>query len=77
MEPGLEVFKAYDPPPMTYSNATPPVPRGGGRANRTGGHRTLSGGGKLRHHHQPPDRRGQQHGATAMGLSGTLFEHVV
>ena len=22
MEPGLEVHKAYDPPPMTYSNAT-------------------------------------------------------
>ena len=22
MEPGLEAHKAYDPPPMTYSNAT-------------------------------------------------------
>ena len=77
MEPGLEAHKAYDPPPMTYSNAT---------------HLcealvdTRTGAITLQRYLVVEDCgtvynsmivKGQQHGAIAMGISGVLLEEIV
>jgi carbon-monoxide dehydrogenase large subunit len=77
MEPGLEAHRAYDPPPMTFSNGTH-------ICEVTVDLRT----GKV-----TPERylvvedcgtvlnaaivRGQQQGAVAMGISGALLEEVI
>ena len=77
MEPGLEVFKAYDPPPMTYSNSTHlcqvavDVKTGEVSIER---YVIVENCGTVIN---PLIVEGQQHGATIMGLSGTLFEHMV
>ncbi len=76
MNPGLEFHLTYEPPPMTYSNAC---------------HACVvevdgdTGGVKIERYVAAEDCgtvlspvvvEGQQHGAIAMGLSGSLFEHV-
>jgi len=77
MAPGLDFNRTFDPPPMTYSNATHAceVELDPG----TGGLKILrylvaeDCGTVL----SPVVVQGQQHGAVAMGLSGALFEQVV
>lgn len=77
MEPGFDVFKAYDPPPMTYSNSTHfcevqvNVKTGEVEIER---YLIVENCGTVIN---PLIVEGQQHGATIMGISGTLFEHVV
>ena len=76
VNPGLEFHLTYEPPPMTYSNAC---------------HACVvevdgdTGGVKIERYLAAEDCgtvlspvvvEGQQHGAIAMGLSGSLFEHV-
>lgn len=76
MSPGLEFHKTYDPPPMTYSNSTHmcevevDVATGGIRIER---YLVAEDCGTVLN---PVVVEGQQHGAIAMGLSGSLFEHV-
>ena len=76
MSPGLEFHKTYDPPPMTYSNSTHVCEV-----------EVAAATGAVRIHRyvvaedcgtvlSPVVVEGQQLGAIAMGLSGTLFEHV-
>ncbi len=75
--PGLDFSRTFDPPPMTYSNASHAceVELDPG----TGGLRILryvvaeDCGTVL----SPVVVQGQQHGAVAMGLSGALYEQVV
>ena len=77
MEPGLEAHKAYDPPAMTYSNATHLC-----EAlvdTRTGGitltrYLVVEDCGAVLN---PLIVEGQQHGAVAMGIGGVLLEEVV
>ena len=77
MAPGLDFNRTYDPPPMTYSNATHACEVEIDPA--TGALRILryvvaeDCGTVL----NPVVVEGQQHGAIAMGLSGALFEQVV
>lgn len=76
MAPGLEFHKTYDPPPMTYSNSTHvcevEVEAATG-AVRIGRYVAAEDCGTVL---SPVVVEGQQLGAIAMGLSGTLFEHV-
>jgi carbon-monoxide dehydrogenase large subunit len=76
MAPGLEFHKTYDPPPMTYSNSTHvcevEVEAATG-AVRFGRYVVAEDCGTVL---SPVVVEGQQLGAIAMGLSGTLFEHV-
>ena len=77
MAPGLDFNRTFDPPPMTYSNATHAceIELDSG----TGGVKILryvvaeDCGTVL----SPVVVQGQQHGAVAMGLSGALFEQVI
>jgi aerobic carbon-monoxide dehydrogenase large subunit len=77
MEPGLEAHKAYDPPAMTYSNATHLC-----EAlvdTRTGAvslvrYLVVEDCGTVLN---PLIVEGQQHGAIAMGIGGVLLEEVV
>jgi carbon-monoxide dehydrogenase large subunit len=77
MPPGLDFSRTFDPPPMTYSNATHACEVELDSA--TGALRLLryvvaeDCGTVL----SPVVVQGQQHGAVAMGLSGALFEQVV
>jgi carbon-monoxide dehydrogenase large subunit len=77
MEPGLEAHKAYDPPPMTYSNATHlceaivDVRTGAVRLER---YLVVEDCGTVLN---PLIVRGQQQGAVAMGIGGVLLEEVV
>lgn len=77
MEPGLEAHCAYDPPPMTYSNATHlcevavDIETGAVTVVR---YLLAEDCGTLLN---PVIVAGQQHGAVAMGLSGALREQVV
>ncbi len=77
MEPGLEATRAYDPPPMTYSNAAHAcevvVDVRTGRVSIER-HTVVEDCGRVLN---PAIVRGQQHGAVAMGLSGALMEEVV
>jgi carbon-monoxide dehydrogenase large subunit len=77
VSPGLEFHKTYDPPPMTYSNSTHvceiEVDAATG-AIHFGRYVVAEDCGTVL---SPVVVEGQQHGAIAMGLSGTLFEHVV
>lgn len=77
MEPGLEAHKAYDPPPMTYSNAThlceALVDIGTG-AIRLQRYLVVEDCGTV---YNSMIVKGQQHGAIAMGISGVLLEEIV
>jgi aerobic carbon-monoxide dehydrogenase large subunit len=74
--PGLDFSLSYDPPPMTYSNATHAcVVEVDADTGRIKIERYLAAedcGTVL----NPIIVRGQQQGAIAMGLSGSLLEHV-
>jgi carbon-monoxide dehydrogenase large subunit len=76
MNPGLEFHLTYEPPPMTYSNACHAcVVEVDGETGGVKIERYLAAedcGTVL----SPVVVEGQQHGAIAMGLSGSLFEHV-
>ena len=77
MEPGLEAHKAYDPPAITFSNATHLC-----EAivdTRTGGitltrYLVVEDCGTVLN---PLIVKGQQHGAVAMGIGGVLLEEIV
>lgn len=76
MEPGLDVSLAYDPPPMTYSNSTHACIV---EIDPETGFTTIERyvvaedcGTVL----NPQVVEGQQHGAVAMGIAGTLYEKV-
>jgi carbon-monoxide dehydrogenase large subunit len=77
MEPGLEAHRAYDPPPMTYSNATHvceaaiDVRTGAVTLKR---YIVVEDCGTVLN---PMIVSGQQHGAIAMAISGVLLEEVV
>jgi aerobic carbon-monoxide dehydrogenase large subunit len=77
MEPGLEAHRAYDPPPLTFSNATHvcevvvDVETGAIRVER---YIVAEDCGRVLN---PMIVAGQQHGAVALGISGVLQEHVV
>ncbi len=77
MEPGLEALRAYDPPPMTYANATHlcevVVDTETGLVTVERYLLAEDCGTPL----NPMIVAGQQHGAVAMGLSGALRERVV
>lgn len=77
MEPGLEAHKAYDPPAMTYSNATHlcevVIDAETGLVTPVRYLVAEDCGTVL----NPMIVEGQQHGAIAMGLSGALREQVV
>jgi carbon-monoxide dehydrogenase large subunit len=77
MEPGLEALRAYDPPPMTYANATHlcevVVDIETGLVTPVRYVLADDCGTML----NPMIVEGQQHGAVAMGLSGALRERVV
>ena len=76
VRPGLEFHMTYDPPPMTYSNACHAcVVEVDGSTGAVHFERYLAAedcGTVL----SPVVVEGQQHGAIAMGLSGSLFEEV-
>lgn len=77
MEPGLEAHRAYDPPPMTYSNATHLCEAV--VTTRTGAvslerYLVVEDCGTVLN---PLIVAGQQHGAIAMGISGVLLEEVL
>jgi aerobic carbon-monoxide dehydrogenase large subunit len=77
MEPGLEAHRAYDPPPMTFSNSTHicevalDVRTGKVRLER---YLVVEDCGTVLN---AAIVRGQQQGAVAMGISGALLEEVV
>jgi carbon-monoxide dehydrogenase large subunit len=77
MEPGLEAHKAYDPPSMTYSNATHLCEAV--VDTRTGAialarYLVVEDCGTVLN---PLIVNGQQHGAIAMGIGGVLLEEIV
>jgi carbon-monoxide dehydrogenase large subunit len=77
MSPGLDFNRTFDPPPMTYSNASHACeveiePATG--ALRLCRYVVAEDCGTVL---SPVVVQGQQHGAVAMGLSGALFEQVV
>ena len=76
VNPGLEFHLTYEPPPMTYSNACHAcVVEVDGRTGVVQIERYVAAedcGTVL----SPVVVEGQQHGAIAMGLSGSLFEHI-
>ncbi len=76
MSPGLDFSHSYEPPPMTYSNSTHAcvveVDRGTGAVRIERYLVTEDCGTVL----NPMVVEGQQHGAIAMGLSGSLFEEI-
>jgi carbon-monoxide dehydrogenase large subunit len=77
LEPGLEAHRTYDPPPMTFSNATHlcevllDVATGRIAVER---YLVVEDCGTV---YNPAIIRGQQQGAIAMGISGVLLEEVV
>jgi carbon-monoxide dehydrogenase large subunit len=77
VEPGLEAHRTYDPPPMTFSNATHACEV---RVDIETGHLTIErylvveDCGTV---YNPAIVRGQQQGAVAMGISGALLEEIV
>lgn len=76
MAPGLEFHLSYEPPPMTYSNAAHAcvvevdAATGAVKIER---YVVAEDCGTVL---SPVVVEGQQHGAIAMGLSGSLYEHV-
>jgi carbon-monoxide dehydrogenase large subunit len=77
MEPGLEIHTAYDPPAMTYSNATHlcevEVDIETGVIN-IGRYVIAEDAGTMLN---PQIVEGQIHGGAALGIGGVLFEQVV
>lgn len=76
MKPGLEFNLTYEPPPMTYSNACHACVvevDGGTGAVKIERYLAAEDCGTVL---SPVVVEGQQHGAIAMGLSGSLFEHI-
>jgi carbon-monoxide dehydrogenase large subunit len=76
MEPGLDVSAAYDPPAMTYSNATHLCVV---EIDRDTGHPTITRYLVVGDSGTPINQMivdGQMHGAIAMGLSGALKEMI-
>ncbi|MDR3537571.1 MAG: xanthine dehydrogenase family protein molybdopterin-binding subunit [Acetobacteraceae bacterium] len=77
MEPGLEAHRAYDPPALTFSNATHAcevvvdVETGVVRVER---YIVAEDCGRVLN---PAIVAGQQHGAVALGIAGVLSERVV
>jgi aerobic carbon-monoxide dehydrogenase large subunit len=77
LEPGLEAHRAYDPPPITFSNATHlcevrlDVATGHVAVER---YLVVEDCGTV---YNPAIVRGQQQGAIAMGISGVLLEEVI
>jgi carbon-monoxide dehydrogenase large subunit len=77
MEPGLEAHRAYDPPPLTFSNATHvceavvDTETGAVRIER---YIVAEDCGRVLN---PAIVAGQQHGAVALGIAGVLQEHVM
>ncbi len=77
LEPGLEAHRAYDPPPITFSNATHlcevrlDVATGHVAVER---YLVVEDCGSV---YNPAIVRGQQQGAIAMGISGVLLEEVI
>jgi len=74
--PGLEFHLAYEPPPMTYSNTSHACVvevDGATGAIRIERYVVAEDCGTVLHE---AIVEGQQHGAIAMGLSGSLYEHV-
>jgi carbon-monoxide dehydrogenase large subunit len=77
MEPGLEAHRAYDPPPLTFSNATHvcevvvDAETGVVRVERW---IVAEDCGRVLN---PAIVAGQQHGAVALGIAGVLQEQVV
>jgi carbon-monoxide dehydrogenase large subunit len=76
MEPGLEAHRAYDPPPMTFSNAAHFCevaldPRCGRVEIRR--YLIVEDCGTVLN---AKIVEGQQHGATALGIGGVLYEHL-
>lgn len=77
MSPGLEFHKTYDPPPMTYSNSTHVCEVEVEAATGAVHFRRYVVAEDCGTVLSPVVVEGQQLGAIAMGLSGTLFEHMV
>lgn len=77
VEPGLEIHKTYDPPPMTFSNAThlcvAEVDAGTGQV-RIHDYRVVEDAGTLIN---PVIVDGQIHGGVSMGLGQALCEEIV
>ncbi|TDE34945.1 xanthine dehydrogenase family protein molybdopterin-binding subunit [Antarcticimicrobium sediminis] len=77
VDPGLDASLTYDPPPMTYSNATHAceieIDRATG-ALRFDRYLVAEDCGTVLN---PIVVQGQQQGAVAMGLSGALYEEVI
>ena len=76
MEPGFEIHRAYDPPPLTFSNATHVCeleldPTTG--VLRILRYLVAEDCGTVLN---PQLAAGQQHGAVAMGLGGALYESI-
>jgi len=77
LEPGLEAHRAYDPPPITFSNATHlcevrlDVATGHVAVER---YLVVEDCGTV---YNPAIVRGQQQGAIAMGISGVLLEEMI
>jgi carbon-monoxide dehydrogenase large subunit len=75
MEPGLHVTHAFDPPPMTYSNATHACEIEIDRATGALVIRRYLVAHDCGNEINPSIVAGQVHGAVALGLSGALMEH--
>lgn len=77
MQPGLEMHRAWDPPQMTYSNATHicqvTLDPATGRID-IDRYLVVEDCGTVLN---PLVVEGQQQGATVMGIGGVLFEHMV
>jgi carbon-monoxide dehydrogenase large subunit len=71
MEPGLEAHRAYDPPPLTFSNVAVDVETGAVRVER---YIVAEDCGRALN---PAIVAGQHHGAVALCISGVLQECVV
>ncbi len=77
MEPGIEIHKTYDPPPMTYSNAVHlcevEVDIETGKTE-FGRYLIVEDAGNVIN---PQVVEGQVHGATILGIGGVMLEEVV
>ncbi len=77
MEPGLHVTHAFDPPPMTYANATHACEIEIDRETGALAIRRYLVAHDCGAEINPIIVAGQVHGAVAMGLSGAMMEHCV
>jgi carbon-monoxide dehydrogenase large subunit len=75
MEPGLHVTHAFDPPPMTYANATHACEVEIDRDTGALAIRRYLVAHDCGTEINPTIVAGQVHGAVAMGLSGAMMEH--